>query len=83
MLLQNTEFRFRLPMRLGLVLFLDGGNVWLDHKQIRLSDFKYSAGAGLRYNTPIGPFRLDWGHKLDQEDGEEPWELHFTLGHSF
>lgn len=83
MLLLNTELRLRLPLRLGLVLFLDGGNVWVEYPDIQLSDFKYSTGAGLRYNTPVGPLRLDWGYKLDREVGESQSEFHFTLGHTF
>jgi outer membrane protein insertion porin family len=83
MLLLNTELRLRLALRLGIVLFLDGGNVWVEYPDIQISDFKYSTGAGLRYNTPVGPLRLDWGYKLDREIGESTSEFHFTLGHTF
>lgn len=83
MLLVNGELRLSLYWELGLVLFLDGGNVWPDYKEIDISKMKYSTGAGLRYSTPIGPFRLDWGYKLEPEPGESRWELHFTLGHTF
>ncbi len=83
MLLVNGELRFRLLKRLGVVLFLDGGNVWVEYPDIQLSDFKYSTGAGIRFNTPVGPLRLDWGYKLNRELGESPSELHFTLGHTF
>ncbi len=83
MLLFNTEFRVALPKRFGLVLFVDGGNVWEEYPEVQLSDFKYSVGTGLRYNTPVGPFRLDWGYKLNREEDESAWELHFTLGHTF
>lgn len=83
MLLANSELRISLPKGLGLVLFLDGGNVWRDYKEIDASEMKYSTGTGLRYNTPIGPFRLDWGYKLEPEPGESKWELHFTIGHTF
>ncbi len=83
MILINGELRFRFLKRLGVVLFLDGGNVWVEYPQIQLSDFKYSAGAGIRFNTPVGPLRLDWGYKLNRELGESPSELHFTLGQAF
>ena len=26
---------------------------------------------------------LDWGYKLNREDYEDPWAIHFTLGHAF
>ena len=83
MLVLNEEIRISLPKSFGMVLFFDHGNVWLDRSQINPSDIKSSAGAGLRYNTPIGPFRLDWGYKLNREKTEDPWAIHFTLGHAF
>ncbi|HLB01746.1 MAG TPA: outer membrane protein assembly factor BamA, partial [Nitrospiria bacterium] len=83
MLLLNSELRF-MPLKwLGIVLFMDGGNVWREYPDVKLSELKYSSGAGLRYNTPIGPLRLDWGYKLNREIGEGPSEWHFTLGHTF
>lgn len=83
MILINGELRFRFLKRLGVVLFLDGGNVWVEYPDVQLSDFKYSTGTGIRFNTPVGPLRLDWGYKLNRELGESPSELHFTLGHAF
>ncbi len=83
MVVLNEEFRFLPSKSLGFVLFFDHGNVWESYKQIGLSQLKSSAGIGLRYNTPIGPLRLDWGYKLDREIGEAPSALHFTLGHTF
>jgi outer membrane protein insertion porin family len=83
MILINGELRFRVLKRLGVVLFVDGGNVWVEYPDIQLSDFKYSTGAGIRFNTPVGPLRLDWGYKLNRELGESPSELHFTLGQAF
>jgi outer membrane protein insertion porin family len=83
MFLVNGELRFRLLKRVGVVLFLDGGNVWLEYPDMQLSDFKYSTGAGIRFNTPVGPLRLDWGYKLEPEVGESQSEWHFTLGHTF
>jgi len=83
MLVLNEEIRVRLPKSFGMVLFFDHGNVWLSRRQIDPSDIKSSVGIGLRYNTPIGPFRLDWGYKLNREVSEDPWAIHFTLGHAF
>ena len=82
-LLNNLEFRIRVGWGLGIVLFLDGGNVWADRKDIDLGDYRFGAGAGLRYSTPVGPFRLDYGYKLDREEGESAGEIHFSIGHAF
>lgn len=83
MLIFNEELRIALPRSFGLVLFFDHGNVWLDHRDVRFSDLKSTTGIGVRYNTPVGPFRLDWGYKLNREADESPWTIHFTLGHAF
>ncbi len=44
---------------------------------------RYGAGLGLRYETPVGPLRLDYGFKLNRRPGESIGELHFTLGQAF
>jgi outer membrane protein assembly factor BamA len=52
---------------------------------------------GIRYNTPVGPLRLDYGQKvhrrseaISQVNGkfartpsESPGELHFSIGNMF
>lgn len=83
MLIFNEELRIALPRSFGLVLFFDHGNIWLDHRDVRFSELKSTTGIGVRYNTPVGPFRLDWGYKLNREADEDPWAVHFTLGHAF
>ena len=83
MLVSNLELRLALPRAVGLVVFLDGGNVWRDARNIDFHDMKFSVGPGIRYNTPVGPLRLDLGYKLRRETGESAAQLHFTLGHAF
>jgi outer membrane protein insertion porin family len=79
----NAELRSYLGRGLGIVAFLDGGNVWLKVEDMKLDDIKYTTGLGLRYNTPVGPIRVDYGHKLQREKGESAGELHFSIGHAF
>ncbi|MGI9075388.1 MAG: BamA/TamA family outer membrane protein [Bryobacteraceae bacterium] len=70
MFINNAELRFPLyGENLGGVLFHDAGNVYstlgdvsFRFRQQNLRDFNYmvqSIGFGLRYRTPIGPFRVD------------------------
>ncbi|MEK7267351.1 MAG: outer membrane protein assembly factor BamA, partial [Nitrospirota bacterium] len=81
-ILTNLELRTDVAKGFGLVTFLDGGNVWKKNSDVKLSDMKYTAGAGIRYNTPVGPLRVDYGHKLDRETGESKGEVHFSIGHA-
>ncbi len=89
MALFNTEVRFPLPYGFGFVTFLDAGNVWLIHKpeegfvQTGVNGLRYGAGVGIRYDTPVGPLRLDYGIKLNPLPGESRGVLHFTLGQAF
>ncbi len=79
----NLELRWYALMAFSIVAFLDGGNVWLKDEGISPGDMRYSAGIGLRYNTPAGPIRLDYGQKLERLPGESKGELHFSIGHAF
>jgi outer membrane protein insertion porin family len=78
----NIELRSSLGKGFGLVTFFDAGNVWTKIENIDLS-FRYTAGLGLRYRTPVGPISIDYGHKLDRRSGESAGEIHFNIGHPF
>ncbi len=82
-LMGNIEVRTDVGKGFGIVTFLDGGNVWQLVEDMKIGDIKYTVGIGLRYNTPVGPLRVDYGHKLDRENGESSGEIHFSLGHAF
>jgi outer membrane protein insertion porin family/translocation and assembly module TamA len=87
----STELRVPIAGNFGAVLFLDGGNVWYDPWDFNLDDLRYDVGPGLRYNTPIGPLRVDVGYQLNPIDGllvnGEPekrhFRVHFSIGHAF
>ena len=48
-----------------------------------LGDLRESAGAGLRFETPIGPIRLEYGWKLDRREGASDGEAHLAIGAVF
>jgi outer membrane protein assembly complex protein YaeT len=79
----SVELRFPIWRKLGGVAFVDAGQVALDPFELRGEDFFYSAGGGLRYNTPIGPLRLDVGRILNPPSGVKSWGIHFSVGHAF
>jgi len=79
----NLELRTYFGKGLGIVAFLDGGNVWLKAKDMDTGDLKYSTGLGFRYYTPVGPISIDYGYKLRREKGESRGEVHFSIGQAF
>ncbi len=71
----NLEIRRNLSKVVSLVAFYDLGDAWgLDGFDM---DLKAGVGFGLRFNTPIGPFRLDYGK------GETDSRFHFGIGQQF
>jgi len=82
----NTEGRFPIPLKKGLggVLFYDGGNVYraINFRGF-FHDYSNSVGIGLRYQTPVGPLRIDLGHNLNPVPGLKSTNVFVTLGQSF
>ena len=62
----NAELRIPLLGYLGGTLFYDAAQVWQDVSQIHLGiegtdGLRQGVGVGLRYMTPIGPVRAEYG----------------------
>jgi outer membrane protein assembly complex protein YaeT len=91
MLEGSSEVRAPLGGKVGVVAFLDYGNVWSRPGHFNPTDLRYAAGPGLRYLTPIGPARVDLGYQLNPIDNlrvnGEPqrrqWRVHFSIGQAF
>lgn len=83
MVLLNLEYRRPVHGPLEVVLLLDGGNVWAEGGDVSLGEMRWGVGLGLRYGTPAGPLRLEYGLKLDREEGESRGELHLSFGVPF
>jgi outer membrane protein insertion porin family len=79
----NAEVRFPIYGSFGGVLFYDAGANWINEDGFNSGYIREGAGVGLRVATPIGPLRLDYGWKLDREDGESAGEFYFTIGSAF
>jgi len=79
----SVELRFPLFGDFGAVLFLDFGNVFSSAFTYRLGDLRYAAGPGLRYNTPVGPLRLDVGIIVDRRQDENFGRIEFSIGQAF
>ena len=79
----STELRFPLFGDFGAVMFLDFGNVFASSFTYRFGDLRYAVGPGLRYNTPVGPIRLDVGFIVDRRPGENFGHIEFSIGQAF
>jgi outer membrane protein insertion porin family/translocation and assembly module TamA len=60
----SVEVRFAVSGPLGAALFCDAGDVAAGELTLRWSFLHMSCGAGLRYDTPVGPIRLDVGYRI-------------------
>ena len=83
----NGEVRTQLWTNIAVVGFVDGGNVFVRAGDMSMRDLRGSAGAGLRYRSPLGPLRLDVGFKFDRRivsgKRERGWEFHLSIGEIF
>ena len=50
-----------------------------------MDELKYTVGGGLRYQTPIGPVRLDVGYQLNPPDDPpfNRYQIHVSIGQAF
>jgi outer membrane protein assembly factor BamA len=81
----NIEYRFPLAYGMRCVAFSDIGQIAVTrHDFIKHTDLDVSFGLGLRYPTPLGPVRLDFGVPLlHGELGFSKTILQFGLGQAF
>jgi outer membrane protein insertion porin family len=77
----NLEYVFPLYKDLGLkgLVFFDTGNAWGEDEDF-FSDMRYSVGAGIRWFSPMGPLRLEWGFNLDPTEDEADSQFEFSIG---
>lgn len=95
----NIELRQQLNgfiPNLGIAAFLDGGQVWPDVSNFDERPIQFGAGGGIRYQSPIGPVRVDIGYKINPTDEDlniyegtdfgSKWSrigIHFSIGQAF
>jgi len=79
----NLEFQLRLFKGFEAVAFLDTASLTNSFSEISVATVRHSAGGGIRYVTPVGPIRLEYGIILDRQPGDNFGRLHFTFGYFF
>ena len=95
----NIELRQQLNFLFngfGMGLFLDGGQIWRDIDRVDERPIQFGTGGGLRYQSPIGPVRIDVGYKINPTEDDlgifgdmgssNGWDrigIHFSIGQAF
>ncbi len=82
-LLGNVEYIIPLPFGIRLAAFFDTGNVYGFGVNFDPTDLRYAAGGGIRWISPFGPIRIDYGINLDRKKGEDFGAFNFSVGSPF
>jgi translocation and assembly module TamA len=82
--LVNAEARWKITERYGMVLFVDGGSAYADALAGSGETPRWGAGLGLRYYSPLGPFRIDVAFPLNRREGiDDAFQFYVSLGQAF
>ncbi len=86
LILFNFELRFpifRSVENLTGAVFYDKGNIFAARNDVRISGLRDAVGLGIRYRTPLGPFRIDLGWNLNPPSGRAQPIVFITIGNVF
>jgi len=75
----SAEYRIPFGSKMQGVIFADAGKAWDNESDptVTSNSLKVGKGVGLRFNTPLGPLRLDFAN------GEQGNKVHFSIGQAF
>jgi outer membrane protein assembly complex protein YaeT len=79
----SVELRTPVYKQLGAVVFFDAGEVRRRPFSYTLDDLQFGTGIGARYNTIVGPLRVDLGFPIEPPPGQPSWKVHFSIGQAF
>ncbi|HMK34189.1 MAG TPA: outer membrane protein assembly factor BamA [Desulfomonilaceae bacterium] len=84
-LYSNLECLFPIleSLKLNGVVFFDAGNAWNSADSPLFKELKAGFGAGIRWVSPMGPIRIEYGWKVSPEKGEDPGAFAFGMGQLF
>lgn len=85
MFFTNIETIFPISKSNGIwgLGFFDAGNSWAQNTEMDWSLYK-AVGAGIRWYSPMGLIRVEYGYGLDAEaNGMWPHQIGFSMGQSF
>jgi outer membrane protein insertion porin family len=81
--LANVEYIVPLPFNVRAAVFFDIGNVYGFGTKFDLTDLRTALGGGLRWLSPFGPIRVDYGFNLDPRPGDRSGAFNFSVGSPF
>ena len=80
----GAEIRWRVWGDIGLVPFVEGGEVFESELPEVGNGLRWGAGLGVRYFTPIGPLRVDFAVPLQRRrDIDDTFQFYISLGQAF
>lgn len=79
----NATYLHTLAGPLRGALFFDSGGLSRNSTTYGLDNPKHAIGLGLRFDLPIGPVRLEYGHALNPSGDDPDGAFHFSIGTSF
>ena len=82
-LLGQMELEQRLTPRWSVVGFVDAAGLARGIDDYPAGEVLVSAGAGIRWRTPIGPVRLEYGWNLNRRHLDPSGALQFSVGYPF
>ena len=79
----SAEARVKVTNRIGVVGFLDGGYIGEEEFYDGTGEWHAGAGLGLRYDTGIGPIRVDIAVPVSGPDTDENFQVYIGIGQAF
>lgn len=87
----NKELLFNVEMEMPIyepggfkgVVFFDAGNAYAENQSYSFNNIRMDYGFGLRWQSPMGPLRFEWGFPINRKPGEDKIVFNFTIGSFF
>lgn len=79
----SGEVRTKVTDSIGVVGFVDGGYVGEETYPDFAENLRLGAGAGLRYDTSLGPIRFDVAVPLNRSKGDSSFAFYVGIGQAF
>ena len=66
-----------------LSVFADAGQIYAEGLQPDFESFRYSAGLGLAWNSPLGPLKFSYAYPVNEKPGDKIQRFQFQVGSVF